>query len=263
SDTPLRDFTPGRPPPLRSQRDPPLCVGASWGSWAAGCFSGSHSEGLSAVLLGLTPGQGSLAGRWDAERTGAAGSRCPEGVCPGGAFPPPPPAEGRAWAGPGGGTRAPRPDAGGQEAGERRAWAVCFLRHPGRSWTPSGRAGALLAPAPRLLHAPPTAPGGAPGVLMAAEPLTELEAAIETVVTTFFTFAGQEGRKGSLSVSEFRELATQQLPHLLKDVGSLDEKMKSLDVNQDSELKFHEYWRLIGELAKEIRKERALEIRKK
>ncbi|XP_008694871.1 protein S100-A13 isoform X1 [Ursus maritimus] len=103
----------------------------------------------------------------------------------------------------------------------------------------------------------------APGVLMAAEPLTELEMAIETVVTTFFTFAGQEGRKGSLSVSEFRELATQQLPHLLKDVGSLDEKMKSLDVNQDSELKFHEYWRLIGELAKEIRKERALEIRKK
>ncbi|XP_042832715.1 protein S100-A13 [Panthera tigris] len=98
---------------------------------------------------------------------------------------------------------------------------------------------------------------------MAAEPLTELEAAIETVVTTFFTFAGQKGRKGSLSINEFKELVTQQLPHLLKDVDSLDEKMESLDVNQDSELKFHEYWRLIGELAKEIRKEKALEIRKK
>ncbi|ERE90683.1 EF-hand-like domain containing protein [Cricetulus griseus] len=97
---------------------------------------------------------------------------------------------------------------------------------------------------------------------MAAEPLTELEAAIETVVTTFFTFAGREGRKGSLSINEFKELVTEQLPHLLKDVGSLDEKMKSLDVNQDSELKFNEYWRLIGELAKEIRKEKALEIRK-
>ncbi|XP_008050330.1 protein S100-A13 [Carlito syrichta] len=98
---------------------------------------------------------------------------------------------------------------------------------------------------------------------MAAEPLTELEAAIETVVTTFFTFAAQEGRKGSLSFNEFKELVTQQLPHLLKDVGSLDEKMKNLDVNQDSELKFNEYWRLIGELAKEIKKEEALEIRKK
>ncbi|XP_012588833.1 PREDICTED: protein S100-A13 isoform X1 [Condylura cristata] len=138
---------------------------------------------------------------------------------------------------------------------------------------------------------------------MAAEPLTELEAAIETVVTTFFTFAGREGRKGSLSINEFKELVAQQLPHLLKaivrafveglleiqrprhssdlvasdltgeirsrrvmeiaDVVSLDEKMKSLDVNQDSELKFNEYWRLIGELAKEIRKEKAQEIRKK
>uniref|UniRef100_A0AC11DZ83 S100 calcium binding protein A13 n=1 Tax=Ovis aries TaxID=9940 RepID=A0AC11DZ83_SHEEP len=76
-------------------------------------------------------------------------------------------------------------------------------------------------------------------------------------------FPGREGRKGSLSVNEFKELVTQQLPHLLKDVGSLDEKMKSLDVNQDSELKFSEYWRLIGELAKEMRKEKALEIRKK
>ncbi|XP_043858589.1 protein S100-A13 isoform X1 [Dromiciops gliroides] len=98
---------------------------------------------------------------------------------------------------------------------------------------------------------------------MAAEPLTELEMAIETVVKTFFTFAVREGKKGSLSVNEFKELATQQLPHLLKDVGSLDEKMKSLDVNQDSELKFHEYWRLIGELAKEMKKEKAAEIRKK
>lgn len=53
-------------------------------------------------------------------------------------------------------------------------------------------------------------------VLMAAEPLSELEAAIETVVTTFFTFAGREGRKGSLSLNEFKELVTQQLPHLLK-----------------------------------------------
>uniref|UniRef100_F6XYT5 S100 calcium binding protein A13 n=1 Tax=Callithrix jacchus TaxID=9483 RepID=F6XYT5_CALJA len=81
---------------------------------------------------------------------------------------------------------------------------------------------------------------------------TELELAIETVVTTFFTFAKQEGQKGSLNPTEFKELVTQQLPHLLqteKDVGSLDEKMKSLDINQDSELKFNEYWRLIGELA--------------
>lgn len=51
---------------------------------------------------------------------------------------------------------------------------------------------------------------------MAAEPLTELEESIETVVTTFFTFARQEGRKDSLSINEFKELVTQQLPHLLE-----------------------------------------------
>lgn len=54
---------------------------------------------------------------------------------------------------------------------------------------------------------------------MAAEPLTELEMAIETVVTTFFNFAGREGRKGSLSINEFKELVTQQLPYLLKVGG--------------------------------------------
>ncbi|XP_070252033.1 protein S100-A13 [Myotis yumanensis] len=91
---------------------------------------------------------------------------------------------------------------------------------------------------------------------MAAEQLTEVETAIDTLVNAFFTFARREGRKGSLNINEFKEMVTQQFPHLLKDVGSLDEKMKSLDVNGDSELRFNEYWRLIGELAKEVRKEK-------
>lgn len=56
---------------------------------------------------------------------------------------------------------------------------------------------------------------------MAAEPWTELETAIKTVVTTFFDFAGREGRKGSLSINEFKELVTQQLPHLLKVGGGV------------------------------------------
>ncbi|XP_006923656.1 protein S100-A13 [Pteropus alecto] len=87
---------------------------------------------------------------------------------------------------------------------------------------------------------------------MAEEPLTELEAAIDMVINTFFSFARKEVWKDSLSVSEFKDLATQQLPHLLKDAGSLDDKMKSLDVNQDAEVEFNEYWKLIGELAREI-----------
>ncbi|XP_014816964.1 PREDICTED: protein S100-A13 [Calidris pugnax] len=92
---------------------------------------------------------------------------------------------------------------------------------------------------------------------MATGELTELEAAIEKIVTVFFTHAGQEGRKGTLTAAEFKELVQLQLPNLMKDVPSLDEKMKELDVNHDEELRFGEYWRLIGELAKAMRRERA------
>ncbi|XP_021052791.2 protein S100-A13 [Mus pahari] len=96
------------------------------------------------------------------------------------------------------------------------------------------------------------------GILMAAEHLSKLEVAIDTVINTFFNFANGKGRKDSLTINEFKELATQQLPHLLKNMGSLDEKMKTLVVNQDSELQFNAYWKLIGELAQEISKEKAL-----
>ncbi|XP_054033573.1 protein S100-A13 [Dryobates pubescens] len=92
---------------------------------------------------------------------------------------------------------------------------------------------------------------------MATGELTELEAAIEKVVSTFSSYAGKEGRRGTLTASEFQELVQLQLPNLMKDVPSLEEKMRELDVNNDQELKFGEYWRLIGELAKAMRREKA------
>ncbi|XP_060223866.1 protein S100-A13-like isoform X2 [Meriones unguiculatus] len=98
---------------------------------------------------------------------------------------------------------------------------------------------------------------------MAAEPLTELEAAIETIIDIYHNYAITEEGAPRLSFNAFNKMVTQQLPHFLKDVGSLDEKMKSLDVNQDSVLNFNEYWRLIGELAKPIWAEKVLEVRKK
>ncbi|NWU71520.1 S10AD protein, partial [Pterocles burchelli] len=91
---------------------------------------------------------------------------------------------------------------------------------------------------------------------MATGELTELEAAIEKIVTVFFTYAGKEGKKGTLTAGEFKELVQLQLPNLMKDV-SLEEKMSELDVNNDEELRFGEYWRLIGELAKAMRREKA------
>ncbi|NXW38717.1 S10AD protein, partial [Phaetusa simplex] len=91
---------------------------------------------------------------------------------------------------------------------------------------------------------------------MATGELTELETAIEKIVTIFFTYAGKEGKKGTLTAAEFKELVQLQLPNLMK-VRRAREKMSELDVNNDEELKFGEYWRLIGELAKAVRREKA------
>lgn len=50
--------------------------------------------------------------------------------------------------------------------------------------------------------------------------LTELETAIERIVTVFFTFAAKEGKKGTLTAGEFKELVRLQLPNLMKVRGA-------------------------------------------
>ncbi|XP_015668877.1 protein S100-A13 [Protobothrops mucrosquamatus] len=91
---------------------------------------------------------------------------------------------------------------------------------------------------------------------MASSELTELETALHKIIQVFFDYAAQEGNKATLTPGEFKELVALQLPNLMKNVGDLDEKMRTLDVNNDKELKFGEYWRLIGELAKELKREK-------
>ncbi|NXX59978.1 S10AD protein, partial [Scopus umbretta] len=90
---------------------------------------------------------------------------------------------------------------------------------------------------------------------MATGELTELERAIEKIAT-IFTDAGKEGKKSTLTASEFKELVQLQLTNLMKDLPSLEEKMSELDVNDDEELRFEEYWRLMGELAKAVWREK-------
>ncbi|XP_009957460.1 PREDICTED: protein S100-A13, partial [Leptosomus discolor] len=51
---------------------------------------------------------------------------------------------------------------------------------------------------------------------MATGELTELETAIEKIVTVFFAYAGKEGKKGTLTAGEFKELVQIQLPNLMK-----------------------------------------------
>lgn len=51
---------------------------------------------------------------------------------------------------------------------------------------------------------------------MASGDLTELETAIEKIVQIFFVHAAKEGKKGTLTTGEFKELVTLQLPNLMK-----------------------------------------------
>ncbi|MBN3309646.1 protein S100-A11 [Amia ocellicauda] len=79
-----------------------------------------------------------------------------------------------------------------------------------------------------------------------------MEAAINTLVGQFKTFAGGDGRGDTLSRDEFRSLVSSQLPTFVKnssDPAAVDQLMSSLDENNDGELTFLEFWQLIGRLA--------------
>ncbi|NXL53116.1 S10AD protein, partial [Podilymbus podiceps] len=91
---------------------------------------------------------------------------------------------------------------------------------------------------------------------MATGELTELETAIEKIIAVFFTYAGKEGKKDTLTAGELKELVRLQLPKLMQDV-SLEERMSELDVSHDQELEFVQFWRLMGQLAKAMWTEKA------
>lgn len=74
----------------------------------------------------------------------------------------------------------------------------------------------LVFPPARLLCHQPSAPR--PGTMATGE-LTELETAIEKIVSIFFTYAAREGRTGTLTAGEFKELVRLQLPNFMKVQG--------------------------------------------
>ncbi|XP_006641613.1 protein S100-A11 [Lepisosteus oculatus] len=79
-----------------------------------------------------------------------------------------------------------------------------------------------------------------------------MEAAINTLVNQFKTFAGNDGSADTLSKEELRSLVSSQLPNFVKnssDPAVIDQLMSSLDQNNDGELTFIEFWQLIGRLA--------------
>ncbi|XP_063312058.1 protein S100-A13-like [Pelobates fuscus] len=83
---------------------------------------------------------------------------------------------------------------------------------------------------------------------------TEVEKAIFTIIQCFHVHAQAEGKRDSLSMAEFNKLVAKEFQRQMKGV-SIEEKMKELDINKDNELTFTEYWKLVGDIAKDLKSE--------
>ncbi|XP_032649522.1 protein S100-A1 [Chelonoidis abingdonii] len=80
---------------------------------------------------------------------------------------------------------------------------------------------------------------------------SELERAMEGLITVFHNYSGKEGDKRKLSKKELKELLQTELGCFLetqKDTGTVDGIMQDLDENGDGEVDFKEYVVLVAAL---------------
>ncbi|XP_074542977.1 protein S100-A10a [Halichoeres trimaculatus] len=77
---------------------------------------------------------------------------------------------------------------------------------------------------------------------------SELETAMESLIKVFHKYASKEGRSGTLSRRELRELMENELSNFLqsqKDPAAIDKIMKDLDTNGDGQVDFEEFVSLV------------------
>ncbi|XP_060726780.1 protein S100-A10b [Tachysurus vachellii] len=77
---------------------------------------------------------------------------------------------------------------------------------------------------------------------------SDLERAMETLITVFHRYAGKEGNTNTLSRKELRTLMESELTNFLKsqkDPATVDKIMKDLDANGDGEVSFEEFVSLV------------------
>ncbi|XP_029435266.1 protein S100-A1 [Rhinatrema bivittatum] len=80
---------------------------------------------------------------------------------------------------------------------------------------------------------------------------SQLETAMESLITVFHTYSGKEGDKSKLSRKELKELLQNELGSFLedqKDSSSVDSIMKDLDEDGDGEVDFQEFVTLVASL---------------
>ncbi|CAH2327391.1 S100-A16 [Pelobates cultripes] len=91
---------------------------------------------------------------------------------------------------------------------------------------------------------------------------SELEAAIEVLVRNFYVYAARKGKYDKMNKKEFRKMVTQELQHVLTNTQNKEAANKliqSLDADEDGKISFDEYWTLIGEIAKKLSTQMALQ----
>ncbi|KAM3858006.1 protein S100-A10a [Diretmus argenteus] len=77
---------------------------------------------------------------------------------------------------------------------------------------------------------------------------SELEKAMESMITVFHRYASKYGESGTLSRKELRELMENELSGFLqsqKDPAAVDKIMKDLDANGDGKVDFEEFVSLV------------------
>uniref|UniRef100_A0A4W5MWQ9 Protein S100 n=1 Tax=Hucho hucho TaxID=62062 RepID=A0A4W5MWQ9_9TELE len=77
---------------------------------------------------------------------------------------------------------------------------------------------------------------------------SELERAMESMITVFHKYAAKEGSSNTLSRRELKDLMENELSGFLKsqkDPATVDKIMKDLDSNGDGEVNFEEFVSLV------------------
>ncbi|CAN2391595.1 S100 protein binding [Pristimantis euphronides] len=80
---------------------------------------------------------------------------------------------------------------------------------------------------------------------------SQLEGAMETLISVFHTYSAREGDKHKLSRRELKDLLQNELGEYLetqKDAATVDKIMKELDENGDGEVDFQEFVILVASL---------------
>uniref|UniRef100_A0A8C5Q1F5 S100 calcium binding protein A16 n=1 Tax=Leptobrachium leishanense TaxID=445787 RepID=A0A8C5Q1F5_9ANUR len=95
---------------------------------------------------------------------------------------------------------------------------------------------------------------------------SELESAIEVLVRNFYVYAKRKGKDDKMNKKEFLKMVTQEMQHVLTNTQNKEAANKlihSLDADGDEKISFDEYWTLIGEIAKKLSLQMAMQCQER